>query len=118
VFLRLGAPDDAVRQEFVGHIDNAFPSGDDELDRELCQMLVYLKSPTVIEKTVKLLEAPSKPTVTDDMKDLLARNRGYGGAIAASIEKAPDQQQTWYAFCLRNERRLDDGPAEGLLLVV
>ncbi len=43
-----------------------------------------------------------KPTVTDDMKDLLARNRGYGGAIAASIEKAPDQQQIWYAFCLRN----------------
>ena len=29
---------------------------------ELSQMLVYLKSPTVIEKTVKLLEAPSKPT--------------------------------------------------------
>lgn len=104
VFLRLGAPDDAVRQEFVGRIDDAFPSGDDELDRELCQTLVYLKSPTVIEKTVKLLEAPSKPTVTDDMKDLLARNRGYGGAIAASIEKAPDQQQTWYAFCLRNAK--------------
>lgn len=106
VFLRLGAPDDAVRQEFVGRIDGAFPSGDDELDRELCQMLVYLKSPTIIEKAVKLLEAPSKPTVTDDMKDLLARNRGYGGAIATSIEKAPDQQQTWYAFCLRN---LKDG---------
>ncbi len=104
VFLRLGALDDAVRQEFTGHIDNAFPSGDDELDRELCQMLVYLKSPTVIAKAVKLLEAPSKPTVTDDMKDLLARNRGYGGAIAASIEKAPDQQQTWYAFCLRNAK--------------
>lgn len=106
VFLRLGAPDDAVRQEFVGRLDDAFPSGDDELDRELCQMLVYLNSPTVIAKTVKLLEAPSKPTVTEDMKDLLARNRGYGGAIAASIEKAPDQQQTWYAFCLRN---LKDG---------
>jgi putative heme-binding domain-containing protein len=104
VFLRLGAPDDAVRQEFVGRIDDAFPSGDDELDRELCQMLVYLNSPTVIAKTVKLLEAPSKPTVTDDMKDLLARNRGYGGAIAESVAKAPDQQQTWYAFCLRNAK--------------
>jgi len=36
------------------------------------------------------------------MQDLLARNRGYGGALAASIENAPDQQQIWYAFCLRN----------------
>lgn len=104
VFLRLGAPDEATQKDFVDRLDQQFPSKDDELNRELVQVLIYLKSPTVIEKTVKLLEAPSKPTVTDDMKDLLARNRGYGGAIAASIEKAPDQQQIWYAFCLRNTK--------------
>ncbi len=106
VFLRLGAPDDTTYRQFVDRLDGQFPSNDDDLNRELCQMLVYLKSPTVIEKTVKLLEAPSKPTVTDDMKDLLARNRGYAGAILESMEKAPDQQQIWYAFCLRN---LKDG---------
>jgi putative heme-binding domain-containing protein len=106
VFLRLGAPDDAIRNEFLSRLENQFPTNDDEVNRELCQMLVYLQSPTVIEKTVRLLEAPSKPTVTDAMKDLLARNRGYGGAIAASVEKAPDQQQIWYAFCLRH---LKDG---------
>jgi putative heme-binding domain-containing protein len=38
------------------------------------------------------------------MQDLLARNRGYGGAIAASVANAPDQQQMWYAFCLRNAK--------------
>ncbi len=102
VFLRLGQADEITRQEFVDQLDTQFPSTADDLNRELCQMLIYLKSPTVIEKTVKLLEAPSEPTVTDDMQDLLARNRGYGGAIAASIENAPDQQQIWYAFCLRN----------------
>jgi hypothetical protein len=102
VFLRHGPGDEATLKEFVNRLDAQFPSMEDDLNRELCQMLVYLKSPTVIEKTVKLLEAASKPTVTDDMKDLLARNRGYAGAILASIEKAPDQQQIWYAFCLRN----------------
>lgn len=102
VFIRLGPPDDADRADFIKSLDGLFPSDDDDLNRELCQMLVYLKSPTVIEKTVKLLEAPAKPTVTDDMKDLLARNRGYGGSIAESLNKAPDQQQIWYAFCLRN----------------
>jgi putative heme-binding domain-containing protein len=102
VFLRLGEPDDATRTEIVRHLDSEFPSANADLNRELCQMLVYLRSPTVIAKTVMLLDAPSTPTVTDDMKDLLARNRGYGGAIAASIENAPDQQQIWYAFCLRN----------------
>lgn len=102
VFLRQGPGDEAKLKEFVDRLDAQFPSMEDDLNRELCQMLVYLKSPTVIEKTVKLLEAPSKPTVTDDMTDLLARNRGYAGAILASIENAPDQQQIWYAFCLRN----------------
>jgi len=102
MFLRLGAATDSDRDMFSKILEVHFPSDNDHLNRELCQMLVYLKSPTVIEKTVKLLEAPSKPTVTDDMKDLLARNRGYGGSIAASIEKASDQQQIWYAFCLRN----------------
>jgi len=104
IFLRLGAPEEdaQVQTDFIQRLDSQFPADSDELNRELCQMLVYLKSPTVIEKTVKLLEAPAKPTVTDDMKDLLARNRGYGGSIAESLEKAPDQQQIWYAFCLRN----------------
>jgi putative heme-binding domain-containing protein len=102
VFLRLGAPDESSQKEFIDRLDPQFPAQNDELNRELCQMLVYLNSPTVIEKTVKLLEAPSTPTVTESMQDLLSRNRGYGGAIAASLEKAPDQQQTWYAFCLRN----------------
>ena len=106
VFLRLGEASEDVRTDFVSRLDSQFPSNSDELNRELCQMLVYLKSPTIIEKTVGLMQAESKPTVTEDMKYLLARNRGYGGSIAASIEKAPDQQQTWYAFCLRN---LKDG---------
>ena len=102
VFLRLGEAGDDVRNEFVSLLDAQFPSDNEDLNRELCQMLIYLKSPTIIEKTVMLLEAPSKPTVTGDMQDLLARNRGYAGAILASIENAPDQQQIWYAFCLRN----------------
>lgn len=106
VFLRLGTATDSDCLEFSTQLEPHYPSDNEDLNRELCQMLVYLKSPTVIEKSVKLLEAPSKPTVTDDMKDLLARNRGYAGAILESMEKAPDQQQIWYAFCLRN---LKDG---------
>jgi putative heme-binding domain-containing protein len=102
LFLRLGPPENDVRTAFVSRIDNQFPAGDAELDRELCQVLIYLRSPTIVGKTVALLQAESKPTVTEDMQDLLARNRGYGGAIAASIASAPDQQQIAYAFSLRN----------------
>jgi putative heme-binding domain-containing protein len=102
LFLRLGPPEDNVRSDFAGRLDSQFPSGDAELDRELCQVLIYLRAPNVVAKAVAALQADSKPTVTDDMQDLLARNRGYGGAIAASIASAPDQQQIAYAFSLRN----------------
>jgi len=34
----------------------AYPSGETFLNRELCRLLVYLKSPTVIEKTMPLLK--------------------------------------------------------------
>ncbi|MFO0225157.1 MAG: c-type cytochrome [Planctomyces sp.] len=104
VFLRLGPPEAAERQGYLDRLDGLFPTADADLDRELVQLLIYLRSPTIIGKTVALLAAESKPTVTDDMQDLLARNRGYGGAIAASITNAPDQQQMWYAFCLRNAK--------------
>ncbi|MBK8094823.1 MAG: hypothetical protein IPK32_23365 [Verrucomicrobiaceae bacterium] len=35
----------------------AFPAGETFLNRELCRLLVYLKSPSVIEKTMPLLQA-------------------------------------------------------------
>ena len=35
----------------------AYPANETFLDRELCRLLVYLKSPTVIEKTMPLLQA-------------------------------------------------------------
>ncbi|MBL8819183.1 MAG: c-type cytochrome [Planctomyces sp.] len=103
---RLGMQTDDIDAGFRDQCALQFPSDDAWLNRELCQMLVYLKSPGIAAKVTTLMAQQSTPTVTDDMQDLLARNRGYGGAIAASLANAPDQQQTWYAFCLRN---LKDG---------
>jgi putative heme-binding domain-containing protein len=39
------------------HIWAAYPADETFLNRELCRLLVYLKSPTVIEKTMPLLKA-------------------------------------------------------------
>ena len=100
VFLRLGAPNETVSAEFAARLDASFPSGDRELDRELCQILVYLQSPTVVAKTVELMnQEPQRQDI--DMTDLLARNAGYGKAIHAMIANQPDGNQVWYAFCLR-----------------
>ncbi|MEZ6128235.1 MAG: c-type cytochrome [Planctomycetaceae bacterium] len=100
VWIRLGQPDKATADRFVSRLDVMYPSDDWRLNRELCQMLVYLKSPTVVAKTIALMNQP--PQREDiNMGELLARNRGYGKAIKAMIDNQPDKQQMWYAFCLR-----------------
>ena len=99
-FIRLGEPSDEEKTEWRSQMEDAFPSDDWRLNRELCQMLVYLDSPTVVAKTIDLMNAaPQREDI--DMGELLTRNRGYGGAIKAMIDNQPDKNQMWYAFCLR-----------------
>jgi hypothetical protein len=35
--------------------DRFFPAGSEQLNRELCQLLVYLEAPRAVEKTIGLL---------------------------------------------------------------
>lgn len=100
LWIRLNGPDDNEQQFFVDRFGPQFPSGDAALDRELCQVLVYLKSPAVVAATIELLkQEPQREDI--NMDDLLARNSGYARAINEMIASQPDQNQVWFAFCLR-----------------
>ena len=101
VFIRMGAPDTPTSARLAKQFDRYYPSNNDPIDRELCILLVYLKSPTVVAKTSALLARPDAPKV-ESMSDLLARNPGYGGSIAAMLATRPDAQKLHYAFVLRN----------------
>jgi putative heme-binding domain-containing protein len=59
---RHGAPDDAHHQKLMAWA--AYPRDETFLNRELCRLLVYLKSPQVIEKTMPLLQAA---TTSEDL---------------------------------------------------
>lgn len=104
VFLRMGEPDKTTASTVATKLDPFYPSSSDDLNRELCQLLVYLKSPTVIEKTTQLLKLPSKPSPNPGLHDLLARNKGYATAIEAMIRNGADQQKFSYLFSLRNAK--------------
>jgi putative heme-binding domain-containing protein len=99
-WIRLGEPKPETAQALSARLIDYFPAADSDLNRELCQMLVYLNSPTVVAKTVALLNQPPQRD-NIDMGDLLTRNAGYGRDINAMIANQPDQNQIWYAFCLR-----------------
>lgn len=103
VFIRLEKPGQQTAEQLVKKLDALFPAKSAPLNRELCAMLVYLNSPTVVTKTLELLgqESTSAPLAT---AELLARNGGYGGTIAQMLANQPDLQKLHYAFSLRNVR--------------
>ncbi len=103
IFMRLGEPGIEQRAAIVQKLDALYPADSDSLNRELCQVLVYLKSPTVISKTLELMRQPYEPSQSE-LSDLLARNPGYGGAIAKMLANQPNQSLIQFAFCLRNMR--------------
>jgi putative heme-binding domain-containing protein len=101
-FIRLGEPDKDTAARIAKRLDAHYPAKTDPLNRELSTLLVYLKSPAVVPKTVAMMRQPSKQTNAEHMEELLARNQGYGGVIAKMLANAPDLQKLHYAFVLRN----------------
>ncbi|HEY7313389.1 MAG TPA: c-type cytochrome [Gemmataceae bacterium] len=104
VFVRMGEPDAATAAGLAKTFDAFYPSGSESLDRELVSLLIYLKSPTVLAKTIEEMRKPSKKTNEERMDELLARNRGYGGTIANVLANGADLQKLHYLLVLRNVR--------------
>lgn len=102
-FVRLSKPSADLKKDFVARLDSSFPADDPMLNRELCKVLVYLDSPTVIGKTLELMKNPPQQT-GQDMRELLARNQGYGGTIAKMLSDLPEIQNIHFAMQLRNMR--------------
>jgi putative heme-binding domain-containing protein len=104
LFIRLGPPDEAVRQAFIAKLDPLYPSESAALNRELVQMLVFLESPTIVEKAVATLAQPAPQATFTAIDPVLARNQGYGGTIAEMLAHQPDVERIWTAFVLRNAK--------------
>jgi len=101
VFIRLGAPDEATSANVAASLDPFYPSSNRDMNRELCDMLVFLKSPTVIAKSLALLQQPDVQTQAEAAA-LLARNPGYGGSIKAMLANQPDMQKVNLLFALKD----------------
>ncbi|SIO22983.1 putative heme-binding domain-containing protein [Singulisphaera sp. GP187] len=103
VFIRMGEPSPELASRLAKQFDSVFPGKSELLNRELANMLVYLKSPTIAAKLIALMKQ-ERGAETTESADLLARNPGYGGTIARMQANRPDAQKIHYAFALRNLR--------------
>jgi putative heme-binding domain-containing protein len=52
-FIRQGKPSVAAARQVIAELDSRFPDKDENLNRELMQLLVYLEAPKVVEKSLK-----------------------------------------------------------------
>jgi putative heme-binding domain-containing protein len=102
VFVRTGEPQKDAVATALAQLDPLFPAKSDSVNRELAQLLVYLKSPTIVGKVCEELKKPSKPLTQEGLDEVLLRNRGYGGSIANMLKNSADQQKLAYLFTLRN----------------
>jgi putative heme-binding domain-containing protein len=64
-FARQGMPDADLAKSFVAELDPMYPASEFNVNRELCQLLLYLKAPDAIGKTLALMdEAPTQEEQT------------------------------------------------------
>lgn len=106
-FIRLGNPDKETCAALAKKFDDLFPQKSDFVNRELSILMIHFQSPGAIKKLVPVLgsrtrESSDGSLTTSATGELLSRNKGYGGTIAAMLANQPDQQQYHYAFHLRN----------------
>ncbi|NNJ87462.1 MAG: c-type cytochrome [Akkermansiaceae bacterium] len=97
---RVGQFPSNMGKVMISQLDRHYPSKDRVINRELCRMLCYLQSPTVVEKTLRLMTSDTVPVVPD-WAILARRNASYGKAIIAMLENQPSAQNLHYVYCLR-----------------
>ncbi|MEQ8837381.1 MAG: c-type cytochrome, partial [Lacipirellulaceae bacterium] len=102
IFIRLGEPSEKLRQEILTKLDPLYPaSTDSNTNAELAKLLVYLRSPSVIEKTLGLMDELG-PDPIPDWADLARRSARYGGTVERMLKKMPTSRAVLAAFTLRN----------------
>jgi putative heme-binding domain-containing protein len=102
VIMSRGGKPEAGQVKAIGdQLDPHFPARDDNLNEELCRVLCYLQHPSVVEKTVALMQT-TKAKVPDFDAEIMKRNRGYGGSILSSMESNPNILNIHFLFCLKD----------------
>ena len=101
VFTRMGKPAPEVCVKIAERLDPLFPAADPRANRELVALLSYLGSPSIVAKTVPLLDTAKDDDITVASDAVLSRNDGYASAVAGMHDSHPNRQAIAYAYALR-----------------
>ena len=101
--IRQGKPNSDVSEQIARVIGSRFPSPDDLINRELCQILVFLNDGGVVAKSLQLMAVARESQGGESASaQLLARNEQYARDVQGTLEGRPNRQQMALAWALRN----------------
>jgi putative heme-binding domain-containing protein len=101
-FTRLGAPKDPTA--LAARFNALFPYGQNEVDHDLAELLIYLGDLSVVSKTLQLMATAKDEHTALTNEGVLARNAQYASAARAAHNSRPNLQQYSYLFLLRNAK--------------
>ncbi len=99
-FIRLGRPEKSEQQAIIKKLGPMFPHASSDVTRELLAVLVYLRDPEVVAKTIPMLANPKSPEIPD-WTELATRSERYGGTIQKMLDNYPPVNEIAYALSLR-----------------
>ncbi|MEO1523797.1 MAG: cytochrome C [Planctomycetota bacterium] len=100
--IRLGEPDEMEREALIDELDPLLPHASEDVNTELVRVLVSLRAPNVIEKTMALIRGRNAPSLPD-WSELASRNARYGGTVQKILDNPPPRELS-YALMLRTLR--------------
>ncbi len=105
---RMGKPDTTLQAQLVAYLNPHYPAQQNNLNRSLSKLLVYLNAPDAVSKTMVLMASakddPEEQKTATSSEDLIMRNPQYGLDIADMLANLPPLQQTYYATVLSQAR--------------
>lgn len=109
VFIRMGEPDEQHRRATAKKLNSYFPHANNTVNRELAQLLLYLKADGATENIVQLLEKHAREKTITEGVELLSeeatqRSEQYGPLIREVIAKMPPSESIYYGLLLSHAK--------------
>jgi len=106
IMIRLGEPIGPVRTSIIDQLDAAYPARSVALNKELSRLLAHMQVPSVIEKTLVLLEHGENTQGETPFlaQEVIMRSEQYGPTIAEMLANMPPSEEIDYARALSHVR--------------
>ena len=104
-FIRMGAPESNIAEVTGRKLNSYFPHANNTINREIGQLLLFLKAEGVTEKLVALLEKHTEENTITEGVEMLSeeatqRSEQYGPLIREVIAKMPPSEAIYYGMLL------------------